>query len=109
MKTINTHRNRNIELAFTHTEIDIISEALTTVTGAPKQGVPALLKRFEDVTGEDNASNISMAEEDLQLYIETGMRSFRMRRYINRRNYLAATDRKDTTASDWAELLGGHR
>lgn len=107
MKTINTHRN--IDLSFTAREIDVLAEALTTVTGAPKQGVPALLKRIEDITDENNASNSAMAEEDLQLYIETGMRSFKLRKYLNRKRYAAATDHKDTTADDWADLIGGHR
>lgn len=101
--------NRNISIDFTANEIDIISEALTTVTGAPAAGVPALLKRFDDITGENSAKSIPISEEEIRSYEYIGLRTFRMRRYLNRKHYADTTTRRDTTADDWEDLLGGNQ
>lgn len=101
------NQKRNIELSFTATEIDIISEALTTVTGSPKDGVPALLLRIDEVSGMNGSTVPGVSNEELSEYEETGKRTHRMRRHLNRKRYLKASGQEDTTAAQWADLLLG--
>lgn len=96
---------RNIEINFNSDEIDVLVNSLISVSCAPPPGTEKLLKRMQDITGEFTGA-ATATPEDIQMYEDTGKRSYRMRRYLNRRNYNASAQ-VDTRAAQWEAMFKG--